>query len=192
MRLVVLVGVVLLCGLGRRVDACSPNLPAPLVLDPNEQTLDTTPPWPAVVTAVDVSRGDSWEGACSHGCGDLGEVILTLGQSGDDRTDADRLGYLLEVSSGTSGEIDIPAEPVTAWRGVIGLPWLDGYGDQEPIAFTLRVTTVDRGGNRGTPIEVFISDGGSGGCRVGRHGATPWAVGFLSVCLLLGLKRRRK
>jgi len=135
--------------------------------------LDSTPPEALAEMDVEVRRG---RGPEQSGCGghsstsldDLGWVLLTFAAPGDDRTPAEKMGYMVALTAGEPPEgMHFPSEPWRAFSheegAALQLSWVDGASDdQESVDFTVTVTPMDLAGNQGPAFEVRIREGGSG------------------------------
>lgn len=172
--------------------ACSIASPRPLVLDP--QSTDTTPPGVPTATVTSIRRGKGPEGCSSSSCDDLGRIDIAL-TAEDDQVAADKLGFQVEVSDGNppSG-LRVPSGPVLASGGHLYLHWVDGNSDeQESISFTVSIRAVDLAGNTSPPATVNVSDGGSGGCRLGgRRLGSSWATTVVLLVVAVSCLRRRR
>ena len=152
---------ILLFALSEAALACSIIGPMPFVLD--DTLSDDSPPAMAEVLDLSIVRGRGPErtsngSMMSTSCDDLGFIDITLADPEGDL--ADDVGYYLELVDGELGEeMSLPSDP---WTGqVLTLSWIDGAtDDQDVLSFTLSITPVDRAGNLGEPIELFIEDDG--------------------------------
>ncbi len=172
-----------------RAAACSLRQLAPHVTD--DALADDVPPEPAEDVSVMVFRGRPPE---SVGCGEaresscdaFGRVTLVLNEPAtDDQTDAEQMGYLVELSSGVAPRgLSLPETAVRTQDGTLELNFEDDSTEgQEVIAFSLTLTPVDEAGNVGPasdPIRVY-DPGSAEGCRTARSAAS------LDAALLLGL-----
>lgn len=116
---------------------------------------------------------------------------MYLGETTDDRTDAEHMGYRVEVVAGHApSDPTWPTGPVRALGGTLYFHWVDGGSDdQEAVDFTLRIRAVDLAGNEGPPSDVRIrDDGSSAGCRVAGAGVD---LSWSFVAALLFCLRRR-
>ena len=159
----------------RASQACSYGTPQPLVLDPQAQASDTTPPSVPVakVDSIRRGRGPTTNADCSQSessCDDTGSIDIAL-TSTDEQTATDKMGYQVQVVAGHLPDgLALPTGPVLLMGGHLYLHWIDGAtDDQEAVSFTLAIRAVDLAGNTSPPANVEVSDGGSGCSRVGRR-----------------------
>ncbi len=179
--------------------ACSYGTPQALVLDPQAQASDTTPPSVPVAKVDSVRRGQgpTTNADCSQSassCDDLGSIGIALTAT-DDQTAPEEIGYQVEVVAGHLPDgLELPTGPVLLMEGHLYLHWIDGAtDDQEAVSFTLAIHAVDLAGNTSTPANVEVSDGGSGCSLVGRRLGSSWAatvILLLMAARLLGRFRR--
>lgn len=177
----------------------------PHELDPVEMAEDFVTPGEIGEVAVDVRRGTAAErSGCGHSSSsldDLGWVYLRFSPSGDDRTPAEKMGYMVVLEEGEPPEgMLFPSEPSRAFMeddGVaLQLSWIDGASDeQETFDFTVSVTPLDLAGNEGKARLVRIEHGGTEeeiGCSVGRLGGFGGTVLLLMILgAALGVLRLR-
>ncbi|MGC4119729.1 MAG: MYXO-CTERM sorting domain-containing protein [Myxococcales bacterium] len=155
--------------------------------DPAEIGVDTVAPAVPQVQVLSVSRAkaDLFPGIC-----DIGWISLSV-TSSDDRTPADKLGYVISLVEGSrahlyGAELDMP-RPLRDGKGGLGI--VDGNDAiREGLDVTLAVSVVDLAGNRSAPTNVTVSDGG--GCACSSTGAS--SIAWLPVLALLGVRRRRR
>ena len=80
------------------------------------------------------------------------------------------MGYFLALVDGVRpGGLRLPDAPrsLAGRTPVLTLSWIDGARDrQDAFGFTLRITSVDRAGNLGEPIEIVIEDDGIPGAEL--------------------------
>jgi hypothetical protein len=163
-------------------------------LDPAEVQVDHTPP--GAIPAASIERIKPGQGPKREGCfgssggsnDGLGYVMIVFTPPTDDRTPADKLGYLLKVS-GEAPEFlwDYGANPIRADDpGELFLDWSDGAtDDQESLDFTVEIIPVDLAGNQGPAFTLEVSDPGEGGCAIGWRGSNgALVVLVLTLCLL--------
>jgi hypothetical protein len=131
-------------------------------------------------------------------CPDSGYLTLRVAET-DDTTPSGDMGVIVELESGTAPEgLSLPAGAVAlGFQGQVNLGWDDGAtDDQEPLHFTLRLTAIDKAGNRSSPVSVPVSDpGGDGGCQIGRIGrsfASSWLTPVLVAIALAWVFRGRR
>ena len=162
--------------------ACSYGTPQPLVLDPQAQASDTTPPSVPVAKVESVRRGQgpTTNADCSQSassCDDIGSIDIALSAT-DDQAATDKMGYQVEVVAGHLPDgLALPTGPVLLMGGHLYLRWIDGAtDDQEAVSFTLAIRAVDLAGNTSPPANVEVSDGGSGCSLVGRRLGSSWAA----------------
>jgi len=162
--LVILVSI----GLVDRAIACL-AAPEEHFLDPTEQEQDVEAPGTPVISGVSVKRG---VGPQSRGCGgeesassldDLGIVSISIGETLDDRTPPESMGYDLSLASGVLPEgMTLSPFAIRTMDGVLQLSWIDGAeDDQEPISFELYIVAIDLGGNQGPATTVTVQEEGS-------------------------------
>ena len=182
--------------IGRASLACSYGTPPALVLDPQAQTSDTTPPSLPVakVDSVRRGKGPTTYANCSQSassCDDIGSISIALTAT-DDQATADKMGYQVEVVAGHLPDgLALPSGPVLLTGGHLYLHWIDGAtDDQEAVSFTLAIRAVDLAGNTSPPANVDVSDGGSGCSLVGRRLGSSWAATV--VLLLLAVRCMRQ
>lgn len=125
----------------------------------DERVADREPPAAAVVKDVRITRGkgpvrENGRVVGGSSCDDIGTIAIEVD------TDDPDVGYFLGRVDGTLPEgFELPASARPA-RGLF-LHWIDGNSDdQDAFGFTLRITSVDRAGNRGEPIDIVIEDDG--------------------------------
>jgi hypothetical protein len=193
--LVVLAGVV---GDAGTAEACSFASNQPLVIDPQAQASDSTPPSPPSVGVESITRGKGPQpagcGQSVSSCDDIGWIVLTVDAT-DDQTASAGLGYQVELVAGDlPAGLALPNGPVLPREGRLLLVWTDGASDdQEAISFTLALRAVDLAGNVGQPTTVQINDPGSGGCSIAaRRPGSSWPASTLVVLLAARLLRRRR
>lgn len=181
--------------------ACS-FAPQPIhSIDPAEEAEDNEPPERVEAVEVSVQRGHGPRNNVSTSCDDIGSVTLIPTPPSDNRTAPDELGYEIRLASGNAPDgLSFPSEAVRTMgeNGAIYLRWVDGAtDDQEPIDFSITLTPVDLGGNRGPESEPFrIHDPGSSasssGCTIAAgKGQTSFTIGLVSLAFF-GLLRRRR
>ena len=168
--------------------ACSYGTPPALVLDPQAQVSDTTPPSVPVAKVDSVHRGQgpTTNANCSQSassCDDIGSIDIALSAT-DDQSATDKMGYQVELVNGHLPDgLALPTGPVLLMEGRLYLHWIDGAtDDQEAISFTLAIRAMDLAGNTSPPTNLEVSDGGSGCSLVGRRLRSSWAT---TVILLL-------
>lgn len=156
------------CGLFAPSVALACSFEPPQVMTPDPSLDDDVPPGPAVVTVTEIYRGVGPKPAgcgsvSATSCDDLGRVVLSLRQE-DASVPVDAVGYRLAVVDGMVPDGLGIGEDIVLGPEIL-LPWIDDAEDvQEVFAFTLQVTSVDRAGNEGPPVELEVSDPGRGGC----------------------------
>ena len=99
---------------------------------------------------------------------DLGWVTLTVTPPEDDRTPADKMGYLITLVDGTIPDgMTMPSEPWRTTGGTLTLSWVDGATDNhDSFSFTLAITPMDLAGNEGPAFQLTVSDkDGDAGCQ---------------------------
>jgi hypothetical protein len=139
--------------------ACSIAI-VPHELDAAEQAVDRSAPSPPEVSVASIKRGRAAEPGpgglvVANSCDDIGMITLRLNGATDDRTVADRMGYVVVVSEGAPEGLQ-PADAVRAPAGELVLHWIDGAtNDQEPLDFTVSVLAVDLAGNRSSASEAI-------------------------------------
>lgn len=162
---------------------------------------DTQAPGVAGLDRLDISRGvGPMQEGCDQvatSCDDLGLINIFLAPPSDDQSQASALGYMITLKDGAlPGGLGLPEGPVRAAEdNSLYLTWIDGAQDkQEPLGFTLEIFAVDEAGNVGEPLEVRVSDPGSGeGCSAapGQKGPLLPVLGLLLGLFLLGRRRRQ-
>ena len=179
------------------VIACTMGVLEQHQIDRIEQEMDTIDPSIPMVGEVTVVRGNG------HGCGDragscdnLGIVTIEI-MANDDRTTLENMGYRLELVGGAP-DVTLPDYDVRADDGFLTLSWVDGATDeQEVVDFTIRVSSVDLGGNRSTgAINVPVHDAGQTACEC-RPGArrlsvSPFALVLFAALALTARRLRRR
>jgi hypothetical protein len=202
----VLLTALVIAGWQPAAKACNYLPPEPLVVDPVEVAVDTTPPGALSVLSVVVTRDPSRHGMS---CWDS-SARITLVEPTDDRTAANDLAFLLEVVDGTSPQFLSTFFPGPRVLGSsreagdfgITLPWMEDDPDAAvlvPIKFTLRITPIDRAGNHGPSTDVVVADPsvekGDGGCnatgRDNRLGLTSLLLTSIFGAILASVLRRR-
>jgi formylglycine-generating enzyme required for sulfatase activity len=130
---------------------------------------DSEPPTAAVVGDVRISRGngpltENGRFVQSNSCDDIG--VISIHMDAHDQN----VGYFLALVDGVlPGGLSLPDAPRSLARHapMLTLSWLDGARDrQDAFGFTLRITSVDRAGNLGEPVEAVIEDDGIPGAEL--------------------------
>ena len=137
-------------------------------LDPAQSNDHVAPG--AVTASAEVVRFGGSRGQC----GGIAEADLAVSAT-DDATPADKLGYLLELASGTPPRsFDLPSGAIRAADGELFVR----YDANQSGAFTidLSVRARDLNGNLGPPTVVTVSEPGESGCRTARGGAALWPL----------------
>jgi hypothetical protein len=178
--------------------ACSYGSPPALVLDPQAQASDTTPPSVPVANVESIRRGQgpTTYANCSQSvssCDDFGSIGIALTAT-DDQAPTDKMGYRVEVVAGQLPDgLALPTGPVLLTGGHLYLHWIDGAtDDQEAVSFTLAIRAVDLAGNTGPPANVEVSDGGSGCSLVGRRIGSSWAATVVLLLMAARFLRRSR
>jgi hypothetical protein len=184
---------------GRVALACSFPGDSPLVIEPQAQATDPTPPSSPTASLASLRRGkgpDRNLAGCSQSissCDDLGTIGIAL-HATDDQTPSADLGYQVQLAAGRlPDDLTLPAGPVTLQGGYLYLRWIDGAtDDQEAISFTLAIAAVDKAGNVGPSVSLQVSDPGSGGgCSfLCRRVSTSWLA--LVIVVLAGRRVGRR
>lgn len=150
------------------------------VTDP-AQADDITPPSSPVVD-VEITRYD-------QGCGSNGLDLELVMQATDDRAPAERIGFLITVTSGEfSIEIDdgaiVPYGPVSFYFAE----------DELPFEGELEVRAIDLNGNIGPPTIVEVSSSPTSRKRFASlRGASPLLTyGLVGLSLVIACRRRRR
>jgi len=193
----VLLAVVAVLASGPTAEACKLVSNPPHSVEPGEQAVDHVPPSAPIVRVAQVKRGhDTSPGACggsASDCDGTGVVELEVAAQ-DDRSTADRLGYRVQLVSGSLPEgLSIPAAPVrpllspdkVASRRLI-FSWDDRTTGHHSLGFTLAVAAIDLAGNASEPVQVEVSDDDGAGCQVGTTSRTRWDAP-VPVFALIGL-----
>lgn len=196
----VLAVLVVLCLPGRALPCEFARLDAHQV-DAAAQQVDRTAPTLAPAPAVKVQRGTSPQHGCtgtlSSSCDGSGSIAITPTVA-DERALPAEIGFRMRLLSGSLPQgLNLPGGDVRARSGGLYFHWDDGYeADHEEFSFTLEIIAVDTAGNPSPPVQVVISDGGSGGCSIGRSSGSRATGPGLLPCLILGaaamLYRRRR
>jgi hypothetical protein len=144
-------------------------------VDPARRATDAQPPALTGAPVVTIRRGTAGTRGCdgkvmTSSCDDSGSVGIELPAT-DDQTAPSDLGFRVALKSGT-----LPAGLAFQNGDFRGLPtgglafhWTDGASnDQESFSFVLSIAPIDAAGNVGQAVDVPVSDGGGGGCAVGR------------------------
>ena len=150
-------------------------------IDPDEALLDSEPPGKIEIINSLILRGHEPDGiGCSSGgsCDDIGSITIGVTPPEDNRTDAEHMGYRLEMVGGNP-PIQLPDFDVTSPFGEIYIHWGDGATDsQEAIEFSVIIYAIDLAGNVGPPSEPYlILHPGSSGCNTNPRSS-------LSTCFL--------
>ena len=122
---------------------------------------DSEPPAAAVVKEVRPTRGkgpqrENGRVVGWNSCDDIGFITIAL-----DTDDPDVGYFLARVDGNLPHGFELPESPRLAQRSSLFLHWIDGWRDnQDAFGFTLKITSMDRAGNLGEPVEIFIEDDG--------------------------------
>lgn len=173
--------------------ACEePTSPASLVVDTSID--DTSAPSFPDLKAVTLEFLAGGKDGCAA-CPDLVELVMTFGETDDDRTAPDDIGYDVTLLTGALPEgITLPTAP---FKGPVAtFRWaVDPAILKEDLVVTLEVRSVDEAGNvSDDTVEVGIEQSGIAvpevllGCNQGR---APLAVPLLGLALA-ALRRRRR
>jgi hypothetical protein len=157
------------------------------VIDPEEETADTTPPGVPVLPEPQFSRRPSGP-ACddSNSCTGSGSIGVIIDAPADDRTPGAEMGYVLTLATGTlPTNMTLPETPVRAEAD--GTIWFYFSDQDQSIDFTLSVRAMDLGGNLGTPALVRVTHAGDVGCVDDGPGGGPGEVGGCSAGARAGL-----
>ena len=163
-------------------------------IDPAEEVVDDSPPSTPQVEEVNVRRG--WPGNSS--VDDLGTINVEVVVPVDDRTEPEKMGYLMRVLSGAEPQgleipdgvlVPLPCGQCPPGNHVLFFVWIDGAeAEQDAFRFEVDVRAVDRAGNIGPASEVVvIEDSGSSatGCGARRVSERGTKFGVLGLVLLL-------
>lgn len=148
--------------------ACSIVL-VPHELDPQEQLIDKTAPERIEATVKQITRGRGPtagpDGTISmSSCDDIGTVVLAFEpEPKDDRTSADKLGYLLIHTGGELPSSFLLSDKPVRAQEEFRFYWIDGATDeQEPLEFAVSLVAIDLAGNKSEPSEpIWIRHPGS-------------------------------
>jgi hypothetical protein len=140
-------------------------------LDPAQANDHVAPS--AVTASAEVVRFDgSDDGGCAAGgggtCGDLAEIELAVSAT-DDATPADKVGYVVELASGTPPRgFALPAGAILPAEDSLLLRF--SADDHDGFTIDLSVRAIDLNGNLGPPTVITVSEPGESGCRTARGG----------------------
>ena len=146
---------------------CSLSRPTDFEIDNTVD--DNEPPAATVVSEVRVDRGkgplvENGRVVQRNSCEDIGSISIYM-----DTPDQD-VGYVLTLVDGVlPGGLRLPEAPRSLARHapILTLSWIDGASDrQDAFGFALRITSVDRAGNLGEPVEIVIEDDGIPGAEL--------------------------
>lgn len=119
----------------------------PLAFEPQAGLADTEPP--DVPELVDIGFNVVWGDGC-EGCGDALRIRAVLGDTQDDTTSPESMGYQIRVLDGAlPGEIVLPEGPVQGPELVFVFP-IEPETLEEDLAVQLELRAVDQAGNVST------------------------------------------
>jgi hypothetical protein len=134
-------------------------------------------------------------GSTTSSCDDLGWVRVVV-EATDDTTIASEIGFLFELESGTlPAGMSLPSTPVRRTGEEIHLVFADGaVEEQEPISFVLRITAVDRAGNKSASSSVAVNHDGreEWSCGFGKSGIRVGPTMLIVAALFAWLRRANR
>lgn len=161
-------------------------------IDTAKQATDSVAPSAPVITEVTLRQAHG--GGNGISCGPSSSLTIALAAETDNTSPADKLGYEIELVSGTLPTgITLPTGPVRANDSFDPpkLVWLFGESNQD-VTFSLRVTAVDEAGNRSTASAAVEEIGHATGCSVGGASAASSGTTALLFVAALAIVRRRR
>jgi hypothetical protein len=176
--------------------ACSPPLAGPPhTLDPGEQAVDTQPPEPPEIGAIEITSHQTENSGCALGAKCGGEVVRQVRipvTARDDRTPPDKMGYRLMPEPGAPffGSLG----DFRAKDGALTLT----ISTEDPFSFDLAIKSVDLAGNVSADASTtHVSEPDTaGGCaidrRAGRGRAATSTIAALGLGAAFVVRRRRR
>ncbi len=165
--------------------------------DPAEVGVDIAAPAALGPVTVNLNRGtrpeaDGCGGGAATSCDDIAILDISFDDAIDDRTPAERMGYVVRLVAGSLPTgITLSDEPVRLPGGGLVYSFGDNSEDQDDIDFTVSITPVDLAGNEGPGTEVRIRAAGNSACSGGSTSALTLLLWFGAAMLTIGHQARR-